>query len=259
MQTIIDWVMSPKPYVCLAILIVTLVIWVALRRFVRKIIGQNGKKDTFASLMLNIVRYMLIVICILLILQVNGINVSSAVAGLGIVGAIVGLALQDALKDIIMGVNILSESFYRVGDIVEIQGYSGRVTHMTLKSTRLTNREDGYEVRICNRNIDRVKVLGETSVIDIPLSYEEDPQKIKDVFDEIISVVSEWKECKKAEFLGLQAYESSAILYRIRLQSAPSDRLTLRRRVYQEVDKTLRKNNMTVPYMQVDVHHIGKE
>ena len=67
---------------------------------------------------LNVLRYLLLLVTILLILQINGINVTSLVAGLGIVSAVVGLALQDILKDVIMGLHILSGRFFSVGDAV---------------------------------------------------------------------------------------------------------------------------------------------
>lgn len=254
MEYFIEWCLSPKPYLCLATLLITLVVWVALRKFITRMNGKSDKKDAFAGMILNLVKYALAICCILTILQINGINVTSAITGLGIASVIVGLALQDALKDIIMGVNIISENFYRVGDVVEIGDYVGKVTSMTLKSTRLLNSDEGYEVRICNRDIDKVKVLNGMTILDIPLSYHEDPEKVKKVFDQIVKEVSTWKECKKAEFLGLQNYEDSDMIYRLRVYCAPIDRLPLRRKVLQEVDKVLRENDISIPFPQLDVH-----
>ena len=55
------------------------------------------------------------IIATLFVLQLLGFNVSSVIAGVGIVSAIVGLSLQDALKDIIMGFNIIIDSYFSVG------------------------------------------------------------------------------------------------------------------------------------------------
>ena len=47
-------------------------------------------------------KYVLLIIVSVIILQINGVNVSSIIASLGVITVIVGFALQDALKDIII-------------------------------------------------------------------------------------------------------------------------------------------------------------
>ena len=257
MEQILKWLFSPKPYVCLAVIIVSLLIWSMVRRFVRKVIAEEDKKSGVAAILLNVTKYFLIAMCILVILQINGINVSSAIAGLGIASVIVGLALQDALKDIIMGVNIISENFFRVGDIVKIGEFSGKVTNLSLKSTELVNGEEGYELHICNRNIDRVLVYNDILVLDIPLSYGEDTEKIRDAFDRITSTVASMKEVKRAEYLGLQSYQDSSVLYRLRITVSPQNRAVIRRQTLQKVDEILAELGIAIPFPQVDVHLDG--
>ncbi len=254
MDEIINWLISPKPYLCLAIIVVALIVWFALRRVLNKVLGKNDRKKGIISVLVNVVRYFLIILCVLVILQINGINVTSAIAGLGIASVIVGLALQDALKDIIMGVNIISENFFRVGDIIRIDNYVGRVESMSLKSTHIVNGEDGYEMHICNRNIDKVCRLTDVLPIDIPLSYGDSREKIKSIFDEIIKEISSWKEIRKAEFLGLHEYDDSCIIYRLRVNCAPVDRVSVRRKVLKKIDDTLQENGIAIPYPQMDVH-----
>lgn len=254
MDEIINWLISPKPYLCLATVVVALIVWFALRRFINKVFDKNDRKNGIVSILVNVVRYFLIILCVLVILQINGINVTSAIAGLGIASVIVGLALQDALKDIIMGFNIISENFFRVGDIIKIDNYSGRVESMSLKSTHIVNGEEGYEMHICNRNIDKVCRITDVLPIEIPISYDESRDKIKSVFDEIVKEISTWKEIRKAEFLGLQEYSDSCMIYRMRLNVAPTQRVAIRRKVLKKIDDTLQKNGISIPYPQMDVH-----
>ena len=254
MDEIVNWILSPKPYMCLATVLLSLIAWIAIRRFVKRIAGKTDKQTGAISIILNFIKYFIIVICILILLQLNGIDVTSAIAGLGIASVIVGLALQDALKDFIMGVNIISEGFFQVGDIIKVGDYVGRVTSMSLKSTRLVNAEEGYEVRICNRNIDRVYRYNDVLYMDFPLSYGESPDKVKLVFEEIVKEISSWKEVKKAEFLGIQEYNDSSISYRLRLMVPPQKRAEMKRCTLQKVDEMLRKNDIPIPFPQLDVH-----
>ena len=254
MDAIIDWLLSPKPYLCVATVLFSLIAWAMIRRFVRKVFGKTDKQSGALSIILNIIKYFFIILCVLLILQINGIDVTSAVAGLGIASVIIGLALQDALKDIIMGVNIISEEFFRIGDVIKVDNHVGRVTSMSLKSTRIVNAEEGYEVRICNRNIDRVFRYNDVLFVDIPLAYDESPEKIRAVFDDIVKEITTWKDVKKVEFLGLQEFQDSSIAYRLRVMVPPTKRADTKRRTLQTVDEHFRKNGITIPFPQLDVH-----
>ena len=96
----------------------------------------SNKSKTYFKLMISIIRYVFIIVTILVILQINGINVSSMLAGLGILSVIIGLAVQDALKDIIRGASILSDNYFQVGDIVYL--YQSKKVHKITAKTIVT-------------------------------------------------------------------------------------------------------------------------
>ena len=73
-----------------------------------------------------------------IILQINGVNVSSIIAGVGVVSVIIGLALQDALKDIIMGVNVLVDDYFSLGDIVKLDDIEGKVVEIGIKNIKIS-------------------------------------------------------------------------------------------------------------------------
>ena len=92
------------------------------------------KLETLKMIIKNIFKYSIIVIVILVIMARFGVNVTSFVAGLGIAGAIAGLASQDLLKDIIGGASIIMENQFAVGDTIEVGGFEGEVISISLKS-----------------------------------------------------------------------------------------------------------------------------
>ena len=55
-------------------------------------------------------------------------------AGLGILGVIFGLAIQDWLKDIIRGSSILSDNYFAVGDVVKYKDIEGKVLVIEIKT-----------------------------------------------------------------------------------------------------------------------------
>ena len=100
----------PVLTICLAFLIIK-----TSKRVVKRLVNKDSKsieikrKNTIVALGENILKYFFIIIACLVILSVWGVDITSFVTGLGIVGVVGGLAVQDALKDIIAGVNIKSE------------------------------------------------------------------------------------------------------------------------------------------------------
>ena len=94
-----------------------------------------------------------------IVLFLFGVNIKSLVAGLGIVTTIIGLALQDTLKDIINGIHIITENYFIVGDIVKYNGFTGTVIEFGLKSTKIKNHA-GETMMVNNRNIYEIVKVG---------------------------------------------------------------------------------------------------
>lgn len=86
----------------------------------------------------------IILLAVFMILYALGINVVPLLAGASVPGLAVSLGAQTLIKDYIAGALILLDDLYRVGDSVEIGGVSGRVEHVTLRTTHL--RKDGSDV-----------------------------------------------------------------------------------------------------------------
>ncbi|MBP3899197.1 mechanosensitive ion channel family protein [Candidatus Saccharibacteria bacterium] len=141
------------------------VVYLILRRILKIVFERAGGKNasathkqrvkTISKMLSSILRYVFLVIILLVILAVLGVNVTSLLAGLGILTAVVGLAFQDMLKDFIAGIAIIAENQFSVGDtvIAQADGFKGTVTDIGLKTTEITN--DKGEVKIIsNHNVD---------------------------------------------------------------------------------------------------------
>ena len=112
----------------------------------------SKKSKTYMKLLKSIIRYAFIIITALILLQVNGVNVSSLLAGVGIFSVVIGLAIQDALKDIIRGTSILSDNYFNVGDVVKYGEIEGKVVALGLKTTKIESLVDNNIISIANRN-----------------------------------------------------------------------------------------------------------
>ena len=86
---------------------------------------DRKKSQTYLHLVNSALKYAILVVAFFMLLSVNNVNITSMIAGLGIAGIILGVAVQDALKDIIRGFDIVSDDYFKVGDLVEYKGIEG--------------------------------------------------------------------------------------------------------------------------------------
>lgn len=218
-----------------------------------KIFSQK-KNKTFIHMLKSIVGYVLAIVTVLMVLQIYGVNVTSMLAGVGIVGIIVGLALQDALKDIFRGFDIISDGYYEIGDVIKFGDNTGQVLSISLRTTKLQDINTGNVVSIANRNIDQVEIAAGAIYINVPMPYELAVDKSEKIVTEAISLIGKNDNVNNAAYLGLNDFADSYVKYLIEVDCDPMNKLQVRRDAMRVIAKVLEKNKIAVPYPQLDVH-----
>jgi len=105
-------------------------------------VEMKKRQDTIETLAVNVIRFFVIVIAALMILQAGfRLDVGPAIAGLGIAGIAIGLGTQNLVRDYLNGALILVENQYSKGDIIAVAGVSGRVEDFTLRRTTLRDTD----------------------------------------------------------------------------------------------------------------------
>jgi small conductance mechanosensitive channel len=123
------------------------------RRLIDRAASSNLPVDeTISSLLRVVVRYGIFIICIIMILNVFGVNTASLIAVLGAAGVAVGLALKDTLGNIAAGIILLFLGTYRKGEYIEFNAYSGTVKDINLFTTILET-PDGIYISAPNSSI----------------------------------------------------------------------------------------------------------
>jgi moderate conductance mechanosensitive channel len=119
--------------------------------------------NTVARLAVRVAGSAIAVIAALMALDLFGIDIGPAVAGLGVVGIAVGLGAQTLVKDWLAGIFVVLENQYSAGDTVRIAGVEGVVEDFSLRRTVLRER-DGTVHSVPNGQITVASNL--TSVVD---------------------------------------------------------------------------------------------
>lgn len=246
------------------IVVITVLIYYVVKTIVNRIFKASAKRTshkkslTIMKMINNVLKTIIIILCILTVISVWGVDTKALITSLGIVGLVAGLAVQDMLKDIIAGASIIFENEFDVGDNIKIGTFRGDVIDISLQTT--TIRAYTGEIKIIsNRNVTEVVNYSRypsKAVIDFGISYDTNEEKLKVAVDKMLERINELKlTAKKAEYLGVQSLEDSAIVHRIAVDCKPTKDIPCKREILKIVKEECDNAKIEIPFNQVVVHN----
>lgn len=228
---------------------------VLLRSEKKNRLKKAGHKDkTYLRLIRNFMKYAVAIITLLVVLQINGIDVSSMIAGVGVLSIIIGFIVQDAFKDIIRGVDIISDNYFSVGDVVKYGEIEGKVIMVGLKTTKIEDIKNANIISIANRNIEQIEVVSNDLYISIPMPYEVKLDKAEKAIDNILNEYGKDERIDDCQYMGVNNLGDSGIDYLLKVSCKPVDKLQVRRDCLRTILRVFDKHKIEVPYKQIDIH-----
>ena len=232
------------------------VMWLTRHAFVTTYQRTLPKKDlekrhkTLGGLFANVWRIIVVVIAGYAIFThfFNSAALAPLFASAGIIGIAFGFGAQSLVKDFLSGVFIISENQYRVGDIIEIDGFGGTVERIGVRSTVIRDVEgnvhffpNGVVQHVINKTMGYSKVYFTITVApDTNISTASD---IINRIGEEISGEEKWqrKVIEPPHFDILGDFNASSISLVVSGKTQPSDQWALtaemRRRILREFEK----------------------
>lgn len=252
-----EYFLSSRFWVSGMIIAVAAILWVVLKRYTARFMKKahgSGKKATNVQVITTIVQYIIFAIAAIAVLEIHGVNVGAVAASLGIVGIIVGFALQDLLKDLIMGTNIVWDEFFSVGDVVSYKEIYGEIKSFNIKTTKILDLNTGNLFTVCNRNISEIEIVSEQLDIMIPLGYDVPAQHAREICREICRRAAALSPVKSCEFLGTDSFRDSNVNYLMRIKCDVMSKGLVLRAANAIIQDVLEENGLSIPYPQMDVH-----
>ena len=260
-------VIAKEIYRSVIVIVVSLIVEKVLKSIIKKAFSPKRKHkrfderklSTIRSILCSIVKYTIWILAGLSILGIYGVNTAALITSLGVASLVIGLAFQDILKDILVGVSMLFEDWYAVGDIVKIGDFLGTVVSIGLKSTKIQSYSGEIKI-ISNRNISEVinySLDEPLAVVDIPVSYESKIDKVEKILNVTSATLREKipELIDDVKLLGVQELADSAVVFRLVGKCKPDKRFDVERKMKKEFKNSLDKNGIKIPYMQIEVHN----
>lgn len=240
--------------------------WMSSHMLVRPGQRKMHKKDlekrrnTVSSLASNIWR-IVVILCTLYAVFIQFFDaalLSPLFASAGIIGVALGFGAQSLVKDFLSGVFIISENQYRVGDVVEIEGFGGSVERIGVRSTVLRDADgnvhyfpNGMVQHVINKTMDYSMAR-----FTLTVAPDSDIDKIIKIVNNIgMELVEEdtWKKkiIEPPQFVMMGDFTANAVNLIVSGKTQPSDQWSvvaeMRQRILVEFDKAGIKLGAEVP------------
>jgi small-conductance mechanosensitive channel len=184
--------------------------------------AERGADLVFAGSLnvINFVAGMLIWSLLILVALDNfGVNITALLAGLGVGGVAVALALQNVLGDLFASLSIALDKPFVIGDNLVIDTFVGKVEHIGIKTTRLRS-ESGEQIILSNADIlkSRVRNNGRApelrTLATIRVAYGTPVEKLKAIPNLLESIVREHEQAR-FDRCHLKTLGDSSLLYEL--------------------------------------------
>jgi small-conductance mechanosensitive channel len=210
--------------VVLILILIQVGLWAgrAVRFYITVKEAERGPDQLFAGSLdiINFVSGMLIwSLLILVALENFGVNITALLAGLGVGGVAVALALQNVLGDLFASLSIALDKPFVVGDNLVIDTFIGKVENIGIKTTRLRS-ESGEQIVLSNADIlkSRVRNNGRApelrALATIRVAYGTPVEKLKAIPNLLQNIVREHEQAR-FERCHLKTLGDSCLLFEL--------------------------------------------
>lgn len=194
LQALSTHVMEYLPRFVSAI-VLTVLFWIIIRtlnKVVRTALERTKMSMHAQRLLQKFIRYIVIIIATLTVIDQLGINIASLIAGVGIAGLAFSFAAQDTIANFISGVAIIIDQPFKEGDWISIGDMHASVSDIRLRTTVLTTF-DNETVVVPNKQLAQERVINYTLTpkirvcVPVGIAYKEDMQKAREVMLKTLS------------------------------------------------------------------------
>ena len=248
--------------IAIGFLILTFIILKFIRRAFKRLFRNRPKHEvsSFWSIFL-IIKYIIWVVVIILILDSFHVKISVFLAGFAALLVGVGLGIQHVFGDVAAGIILLVERNLKINDVIQLDdGTVGRVTEIGLRTSKIKTRDDIITI-VPNSKFVNDKIINWSHIdfktrfhVGVGVAYGSDVEKVTSI---LLSCASKVKDIAKTPkpFVRFEDFGESSLDFKLYFWVDESFLVeNVKSELRYLIDADFRKNNVTIPFPQRDVH-----
>jgi small-conductance mechanosensitive channel len=186
------------------------------------------RSDTLGGILSSALNAVVGVVAVLMLLRELSIDILPILTGAGVAGLAIGFGAQNLVRDIISGFFIILEDQVRVGDLARINGVTGTVEHLKLRTTILRDGDGAVQV-FPNGTITALANLSKqfgVAVVDVRIAYYENMDRVFGTMREVGAAMQNdphWAPLILAplDVLGVEALADGLATIRVKFKTQP--------------------------------------
>ena len=220
---------------------------------------RKAMEPPMRKLLVRILRLLVFAMALVVALGTAGMDVTALIAGVGVAGVGIGLAMQGILSNLMAGLTIIFTKPFRFGEYIEIAGVQGQVTSIELFTTTLLHA-DHSQVIVPNR-----KIVGEILHnyghirqlnLNVGVGYGTNINTALTIVRGVLSRNSRVLK-EPTPGVGITMLADSSINFAVCPWTAVADYGPAQTEIYQAIVEQFRANNIQIPYPQREVRTLS--
>jgi small conductance mechanosensitive channel len=264
-QTILDFTAMYGLQVLAAIVILIVGFWFASfsKQKCHDLLMKSPNVDEMlAGFLSMLVKYIVVAVTVLAVLNKFGVETTSLIAVLGAAGLAIGLALQGTLSNVAAGVMILFLRPFKVGQFVDVGGIAGTVKGVSLFTTELATT-DNVQILLPNSQVWGSAILNysahSTRRVDLlmGIAYDDDIDKAMAIIEGLAKADDRIKT-DPAPVLAVGELADSSVNIIVRVWVNSGDYWGVRWGLTKQIKEAFDDNGISIPFPQQVIHHVNE-
>lgn len=233
--------------------------YMVLRLILRLLGRKSNRARTITEMLTGLFKYIAIIAAVVWGLTILGVNTSTVLTGVGLVGLIVGFGAQSLIEDIITGAFIIFENQYSVGDIIVLDDVRGTVRSIGVRTTVI--EDAGGNLKVVNnsdiRNFQNRSRGDSLALCVCSVSYDTDLRKLEKILKSCLPGTKEDHPelyLTDIRYLGVDELADSGVNLKFCVGSTEENFFAAQRMLARDVKLLLDDNGVEIPFPQVVVH-----
>ncbi|HAN58395.1 MAG TPA: mechanosensitive ion channel family protein [Erysipelotrichaceae bacterium] len=242
----------------LLIILIGYIISKVVSKFIMRAIQKSNRDEIILNFFHTCLRVGFGIVVAMMALSQLGVNVTSLLAVFTTVSAAIALALKDTLAEIVDGMKIMFSRPFVKGDVIEVDGVTGKIQEISLLYTFLLTL-DNKRIVIPNSTMANSRLINYSSEpyrrvdLTFDVGYDCSIDHVKDVIHDV--VISNPLCAREQEpFVRLTQYKDSSITFSLRAWTKTENYEEFKFNIVEEIKKKFDEEGIDIPYPQLDVH-----
>ena len=246
----------------LTLLLAICVIWLlyTIGKLILGLIGRrNVRARTITTMFTGGLKYLAVIAGVVWGLRILGVDTTAILAGIGIIGLILGFGAQSLIEDVITGLFIIFEGKYSIGDIIVLDDFRGIVRDIGVRTT--TIEDAGYNLKVVNnsdiRNFQNRSRNTSLAVCLCSVAYETDLRALEKMLSENLPDMYLARKdlyLGAPRYLGVHELGDSGVVLKFVADVKEEDIFAAQRALNRDIRVLFADKGVEIPFPQVVVH-----